>query len=142
MKLASCFVIVGAACCIFAAPLFSPTRPPFRMVAELTGPVSKERMLPLKLTFFSEDDALHQYKDVDFLFVLLDERGQQVGDPSVFITDAVVVPVELKGKVATYQPRLIIAPSRKDVIVGHRFQLISIMHSTGLASSSWFTLKG
>lgn len=110
------------------------------MISELGGPASKERMLPLKLTFFSKDDLVRKYRTDEFLFILLDEQGQQVGDPNVFVTDAVVANVELRGRVAKYEPRLMVSPSRKDVAVGRRYQLVSIMRSTGLASSVRFTL--
>lgn len=109
------------------------------MTAELVGPISKERMLPLKLTFYGDDTTAREYASNEFIFVLLDENGQQVIDPG-FITDAVVRRVELRGPVSTYKPRLMVDPNRNTLAVGNHYQLVSIMWPTGLVGAVLFTL--
>lgn len=131
--------IIFTLCCMAAAPSSRPGAAPFRMTAELVGPISKERMLPLKLTFYGDDTTAREYASNEFIFVLLDENGQQVIDPG-FITDAVVRRVELKGPVSTYTPRLMVDRNRNTIAVGHRYQLVSIMWPTGLVSAVPFTL--
>ena len=110
------------------------------MTAELTGPVSMRGEVPLTLKLFSEGDGRRRYNNYSFMFVLLDEHGQQVGGPHVFIREAITVVVELDGRESTYMPRLVFYPDRKGLVAGRKYQLGCLMPPCDLATAVWFKL--
>ena len=95
--------------------------------------------MPLRLTFYSDDDKSRKYMSSDFMFEVLDEHGTQVGGPSVFTRDAVLRPVDLSGKIAVYQPRLAIGLG-DSLKVGQEYELVAAMPSAGLMGAARFTL--
>ena len=124
-----------------AGPDQGPTRPPDRMTAELTGPVSLRGRLPLRLTLFSEDDRPRRdYTNYSFTFVVLDEDGKQVGGPRVFIREAITVKLKLDGKEATYEPALTLDHYKEGLVAGRKYQLVCVMPPCDLAAAVWFTL--
>lgn len=124
-----------------ASPATQPVPRPDRMKAELTGPVSLRKELPLTLTLYSKSDgARRQYTNYSFMFVVLDEDGKQVGGPHVFIREAVIVKLNLDGKEATYKPRLMFYHDKEGLVPGRKYQLVCAMPPCDLAAAVWFTL--
>jgi hypothetical protein len=121
-------------------PATQPVRPPSRMMAELTGPVSLQGGVPITLTLFSESDGERRFTNYSFMFVLLDEDGHQVGGPHVFIREAIRINLELNGKESTYKPRLAFYPDREGLVVGCKYQLVCLLPQYDLISAVWFTL--
>ncbi len=110
-------VLLALCCSSFAgaAPATQPVRPPDRMKAELTGPVSLQKEVPLTLTLYSKSDgARPHYTNYSFTFVVLDEDGKQVGGPHVFIREAIFIKLNLDGKEATYKPRATAFSTRQE----------------------------
>ena len=136
-----CSALVGAEPTTQRDPAARPSGPPpLRMTAELTGPVSLREEIPLTLKFSRDRDARGRFINYSFMFVLLDEKGQQVGGPHVFIREAIHVDVDLDGKESTYKPRLVLYRDRKGLVVGQKYQLVCVMPDGDLACAVWFTL--
>jgi hypothetical protein len=137
-------VVLLAFCCSScadAAPATQPVRPPDKMKAELTGPVSLRKELPLTLTLYSKSDgARPDYTNYSFTFVVLDEDGNQVGGPHVFIREAITIKLNLDGKEATYKPRLLFYKDKEGLVPGRKYQLVCVMPPCDLAAAVWFTL--
>jgi hypothetical protein len=111
------------------------------MTAELTGPVSLRAEVPLTLKLFSKTDGSRpHFTNYSFMFVLLDENGQQVGGPHVFIREAITIKLNLDGKQATYKPRLSFYREREGLVPGRKYQLVCLMPPCDLAAAVWFTL--
>lgn len=117
-----------------------PVRPPFKMKAELTGPVSLRGEIPITLTLFSNSDGERRFTNYSFMFALLDEDGHQVGGPHVFIREAIRIDLELNGKESTYKPRLAFYRDREGLVIGCKYQLVCVMPQYELISAVWFTL--
>lgn len=118
-----------------------PVRRPDRMTAELTGPVSLNKGIPLTLTLFSKSDGSRRdFTNYSFMFVVLGEDGGQVGGPNVFIREAITVELQLDGKEATYEPRIHFYRDKEGLVPGRKYQLVCAMPPCDLAAAVWFTL--
>jgi hypothetical protein len=137
-------VVLLAACCLSfvgAAPATQQVLPFDEMRAELTGPVSLQKELPLTLTLYSKSDGERRnYTNYSFKFVVLDEDGKQFGGPNVFIREAIFVKLNLDGKEATYKPRLLFYRDKEGIVPGRKYQLICVMPDCDLGAAVWFTL--
>lgn len=141
MKTLPLFIVLAILSAGWAAPATQPVRPPDRMDAELTGPVSLQKELPLTLTLHSKSDGERShYTNYSFMFVVLDENGQQVGGPHVFIREAITIKLKLDGKESTYKPRLLFYRDKPGLVVGRKYQLVCSMPPCDLSAAVWFTL--
>ena len=141
MKKLPLFIVLAALSAVWAWSATQPVRPPDKMDAELTGPVSLQKELPLTLTLHSKSDGERpHYTNYSFMFVVLDENGQQIGGPNVFIREAITIHLKVDGKKSTYKPRLNFYSDKPGLVVGRKYQLVCSMPPCDLSAAVWFTL--
>ncbi len=116
-------------------------QPATQMFTTLAGEVSMRADLPLTVTLTYDVDEPRRLFDSSFMFFLLDEDGRQVAR-HLFIGDALAREVPLPGFQPTYKPRLVWDHHVRGLVVGKRYQLITVAREYGLVSSVWFTLAG
>jgi hypothetical protein len=138
MRTLTFLTIVCIICSCGSSPEPSPNS--VHMSMKIEGKVSKQRVLPIELSFANIGDHVFHYKSTSFLFVLFNQDGEQVGNPNAFVTNALISTVEINKSDSIYRPRLLLNPQRQDLPVGRKYQLVAIIPSAGLAASAWFTL--
>jgi len=122
------------------------TRAPTRVSVVLPNEVSTRQRVPLAITLYYNGDETAQLRNgtltnYSFLYLLLDEKGQQVA-VNPFIREAVTVDLQLKGRQPIYEPAPTFNSYCKQLVPGRKYQLICVLPSRPfpLADSAWFTL--